>query len=85
VTLFRIISAEKGSFPVGGQTGGHASRMRRGRVSLLWLTEQIRQIWASNRKVYRARRVHADPLSGMLVVAALWLGPVAATGAGSRR
>src|SRR6476646_6662302 len=39
-------------------------RGRRGRRasarSDAWLTEQIREIWGANRKVYGARRVHAE-------------------------
>jgi hypothetical protein len=40
---------------VRGSTGRHQT----GRSADAWLTEQIREIWEANRKVYGARRVHA--------------------------
>lgn len=71
MTLFRIISAEKASFPVSvlcdvldvNRSSFYAWERRppSGRaLSDAWLTEQISEIWESNRKVYGARRVHAE-------------------------
>ena len=71
MTLFRIISAEKASFPVSlicevldvNRSSFYAWETRPPSdrtLSDAWLTEQIREIWAANRKVYGARRVHAE-------------------------
>jgi len=71
VTAFRIISAEKASFPVSvmcelldvNRSSFYAWERRPPSDRALadaWLTEQIREIWEQNRKVYGARRVHAE-------------------------
>jgi putative transposase len=71
VSLFRIISAEKASFPVSllcevldvNRSSFYAWETRPPSdraLSDLWLIEQIREIWTENRKVYGARRVHAE-------------------------
>jgi putative transposase len=71
VRLFRIISAEKASFPVSlmcetlavNRSGFYAWERRPPSdraLSDAWLTGQIKEIWAANRKVYGARRIHAE-------------------------
>jgi putative transposase len=71
VSLFRIISAEKASFAVSllcevldvNRSSFYAWERRPPSdraLSDVWLTEQIKEIWESNRKVYGARRVHAE-------------------------
>lgn len=71
MTAFRIISAEKASFPVSvmcelldvNRSSFYAWERRPPSDRALadaWLTEQIREIWEQNRKVYGARRVHAE-------------------------
>jgi putative transposase len=71
VTLFRIISAEKASFPVSllcealdvNRSSFYAWERRPPSdraLSDAWLTEQIKEVWQTNRKVYGARRVHAE-------------------------
>ena len=68
---FRIISAEKARFPVSvmcelldvNRSSFYAWETRPPSDRALadaWLTEQIREIWEQNRKVYGARRVHAE-------------------------
>jgi putative transposase len=71
VSLFRIISAQKASFPVSvlcdvlevNRSSFYAWERRPPSdraLSDAWLTEQIKEIWLTNRKVYGARRVHAE-------------------------
>lgn len=71
MSLFRIISAEKARFPVSvmcevldvNRSSFYAWETRPPSDRALtdaWLTEQIREIWQANRKVYGARRVHAE-------------------------
>jgi putative transposase len=71
VTAYRIISAEKARTPVSvacrllgvsrsgyyaWATGAPSDRA----LSDAWLTERIKRIWADNRKVYGAPRIHAE-------------------------
>ncbi len=71
MTVYRMISAEKASTPVsvacallGVSRSGYyewATRAPSDRaLSDAWLLEKIRAIWAENRKVYGAPRIHAD-------------------------
>ncbi len=71
VSVYRMISAEKASTPVsvacallGVSRSGYyewATRAPSDRaLSDAWLLEKIRAIWAENRKVYGAPRIHAD-------------------------
>ncbi|HEV2712929.1 MAG TPA: IS3 family transposase [Gaiellaceae bacterium] len=71
MTLFRIISAEKASFPVSllcdtldvNRSSFYAWETRPPSdraLSDAWLTEQIKEIWQTNRKVYGSRRIHAE-------------------------
>jgi putative transposase len=71
VTAFRIISAEKARFPVSvmcelldvNRASFYAWERRPPSdraLSDAWLTEQIREIWETNRKVYGSRRVRAE-------------------------
>jgi putative transposase len=71
VSLFRIISAEKARFPVSllcdvldvNRSSFYAWETRAPSdraLSDAWLTEQIKEIWAAKRKVYGARRIHAE-------------------------
>ena len=71
MSLFRIISAEKARFPVsvlcdtlGVNRSSFYAWERRPpsdrALSDAWLLEQIREIWEANRKVYGARRIHAE-------------------------
>jgi len=73
VTVYRYISAEKAhcAHPVsrmcdllGVSTSGYyewAARAPSDRaLTDAWLREKIREIWAANRKVYGAPRIHAD-------------------------
>ena len=71
MSLLRIISAEKASFAVCrlcevldvNRSSFYAWERRPPSdraLSDVWLTEQINEIWESNRKVYGARRVHAE-------------------------
>jgi len=71
VTAYRIISAEKARTPVSvacellgvSRSGYHAWATRapsNRALSDAWLTERIKEIWAANRKVYGAPRIHAE-------------------------
>jgi putative transposase len=71
VRLFGIVAAEKASFPVSllcevldvSRSSFYAWERRPPSdraLSDVWLTEQIKEIWEANRKVYGARRIHAE-------------------------
>ena len=69
--MYRLISAEKARTPIstacellGVSRSGYyewATRAPSDReLSDAWLLEKVRSIWAENRKVYGAPRIHAD-------------------------
>ena len=71
MSAFRLIAAEKANHPIGllaevlgvSRSGYHAWARRAPSdraLSDAWLTEQIKEIHAANRRVYGAPRIHAE-------------------------